>query len=67
MLLITQVSADTSLHRVPVGKEYMCAGMKQLVARAKAGPATRAVGTVIEAVIGVVTGAVTQHQGQKRK
>ena len=35
--------ADSGLRRVLVGKAYMCACMKQLVARAEAGPATRTV------------------------
>ena len=34
-------STDSDLRRVPVGKGYMCACMKQLVARAEAGSATR--------------------------
>ena len=43
---------------------YVC--MKQLVARAEAEPATRAVvGPAIGTVAGVVTGAVTQHHKQK--
>ena len=53
---------------MPVGKGYMCVCMKQLVARAEAGPATRAVvGPVIGTVAGVVTGAVTQHHKLKQK
>ena len=57
MVVFHKFPTDLGLHRaVPMGKVCMCACMKQLVARAEARPATRA-------VVGV-TGAATQHSGQ---
>ena len=64
--------ADSGLRRVPVGKAYMCACMKQLSGKGGSWTSNTngsSLGPVIEAVAGTVTGATIQHhkRGQQKR